>query len=265
MTFVMIDGGKIAYTDAGAGSPILLVHGFPLDSRVWDAVIPKLTGRHRVVAADLPGFGQSQLGKGFTIESLADTLAKLADELKLGKFLLAGLSMGGYVALAFADRYPAKLAGLALVDSKAAADNDEQKRGRQRMIDLVRASGSKAIADDMLGKMTGEETIRTQPAVVRELRAIMEACPPKTIETALAAMRDRKDYVGLLSKLPMPLAVMVGEGDVITPPAQAEQIAAAVPGAILTKIPAAGHMSPLEQPTAVADALAAFAGRCFSA
>ena len=265
MKLVPVDGSNLAYTDAGSGSPILLVHGFPLDSRVWNAVGTQLAGRFRVVSVDLPGFGQSPLGSGFTIESLGDTIAKFAKALKLEKFVLAGLSMGGYVALGFADRYPAMLAGLAMVDSKAAADTAEQKQGRERMIALVKSSGSKAIADDMLGKMTGEETIRTQPAVVRELRNIMEACPPKTIETALAAMRDRKDYVDLLPKLQVPLAVIVGEGDVITPPAVAEKVAAAAPGAMLRKIPAAGHMAPFEQPTAVAAALAAFAERCFGA
>jgi pimeloyl-ACP methyl ester carboxylesterase len=264
MKFLSTDGFNLAYTDIGSGEPILLVHGFPLDSRVWSPVAQQLAGRYRVVSVDLPGFGQSQLGSGFTIESLADTLAKVMDQLQLGKVMLAGLSMGAYVGFAFADRHAAKLAGLALVDSKAAGDTPEQKQGRDRMIALVRSSGSKAIADDMLGKMTGEETIRTQPALVRELRNIMEACPPKTIETALAAMRDRKDYVDQLPKLPVPFAVIVGEGDVISPPSLAEQIAAAAPGAMLRKIPAAGHMAPFEQPTAVADALRAFAERCFN-
>jgi 3-oxoadipate enol-lactonase len=265
MNEVAVDGANLAYTDAGTGSPILLVHGFPLDSRVWAAVAGQLAGRYRVICVDLPGFGQSQMGKAFTIESLADTLAKFIDQLKLGKVLLAGLSMGGYVGKAFADKHEGKLAGLALVDTKAAADNDEQKKGRERMIALVKSSGSKAIADDMLGKMTGEETIRTQPAVVRELRAIMEACPPKTIETALAAMRDRKDYTDLLPRLQIPVAIIVGEGDVITPPALAEKMAASVPGSFLRKIPAAGHMAPFEQPAAVADALRTFAEKCFTA
>lgn len=263
MKAVAVDGANLAYSDAGLGSPILLVHGFPLDSRIWTAVAGSLAGRFRVVCVDLPGFGQSQLSKGFTIESLADVLAGFIDQLQLGQVVLAGLSMGGYVAQAFADRHAGKLAGLALVDTKSAADNDEQKKGRERMIALVQSSGSKAIADDMLGKMTGEETIRTQPAVVRELRAIMEACPPKTIETALAAMRDRKDYTDLLPKLQVPLAVIVGEGDVITPPALAEAMAKSVPGSQLTVVQGAGHMAPMEQPAKVADALKTFAERCF--
>src|SRR5688572_20463700 len=112
MTSVPVDGANLAYTDAGSGPPILLVHGFPLDSRIWSTVVPPLVAQFRVICLDLPGFGQSQLGKGFTIESLADTIATFADQLKLPKFVLTGLSMGGYVALAFAEKHASKLAGL---------------------------------------------------------------------------------------------------------------------------------------------------------
>lgn len=250
-----------AYDDRGSGSAVLLVHGFPLDRRVWQPVADQLAERCRVVTLDLRGFGQTPLGEEFSIPSLADDLAAVAKALGLTQFVLAGLSMGGYVALAYASRYESTLAGLSLIDTKAEADNPQQKLTRDKMIDLVRTSGSKAIADDMLGKMISEQTIRTAPQTVRQLRGIMEACPPKTIETALAAMRDRPSYVGLLSSLKVPLQVIVGEKDEITPPAVAKTVAAEATDADLTIIPNAGHMSPLEQPALVAAAIEGFVTR----
>jgi pimeloyl-ACP methyl ester carboxylesterase len=258
MKHLVIDGAKWAYDEQGAGPSLLLVHGFPLDRRIWFGLAAELAPRFRVIAVDLPGFGDSTLGGGFSMESLGDSLAEFAKSLNLGKFFVAGLSMGGYACLALASQHMTDVAGLALVDTKAAADTPEQKTGRNKMIDLVRAKGSKAVADDMLGKMLSPATIRQSPQTVRDLRAMMEAVPPKTIETALAAMRERADYVSLLPKLTMPLKIIVGQDDVIAPPTLAETIRAAAPGSQLFVIPGAGHLAPLEQPKLVADALRTF-------
>jgi len=258
MKQMTIQGANWAYDEQGAGQPIVLVHGFPLDRRLWAGVAADLAKDHRVISIDLPGFGKSTLGTGFTIQSLGDGIAELANKLQLNKFALAGLSMGGYVVEAFASRHQPLLSGLVLVDTKAEADNPQQKQGRDKMIELVRTAGSKAVADDMLGKMLSPETIRTSPQVVRDLRSMMEAVPPKTIETALAAMRDRSEYLSLLPKLTVPLLIIVGQDDVIAPPALAEAMQKAAPKSKLAVIPAAGHLAPLEQPKAVADALRQF-------
>ena len=257
MKHLSIQGANWAFSDEGAGKALMLVHGFPLDRRLWSGVAADLK-EFRVITVDLPGFGQSTLGKGFTIESLADGLATLVESPKLGPLTLAGLSMGGYIAEAFASKYESSLDRLVLVDTKAEADNPQQKQGRDKMIDMVRTGGSKAVADDMLGKMLSPETIRTSPQLVRELRNMMEAVPPKTIEIALAALRDRADYVSVLQRLKVPVMIIVGKDDVIAPPSLAETMQKAAAGSKLEVIPAAGHLAPLEQPNAVADALRRF-------
>ncbi|MEM6312549.1 MAG: alpha/beta fold hydrolase, partial [Planctomycetota bacterium] len=174
-------------------------------------------------------------------------------ELGATPVVLAGLSMGGYVALAYAAAFGDTLAGLALVDTRAAADDQEKRAGRDRMIQLVHDGGSEAITHAMFDDMLAHPHDDT-PAV-HELRTIMNHCPPHTIERALRAMKMRVDRTELLATLDLPAAVIVGEHDRITPVAEAERISATLPHGKLHIIPDAGHMAPLEQPDAVADAL----------
>jgi pimeloyl-ACP methyl ester carboxylesterase len=253
------NGGGLHFIDQGRGTPVVLLHGFPLDSRMWAAQVPALTSAgHRVIAPDLRGFGQSRSDQPFTIQSLADDVHALLAGLGALPVVLAGLSMGGYVALAYAKKYPDDLRGLMLLDTKAEADTAEGKDGRQKMIDLVRKDGAKAVADQMMPKMLAKDAAAQRPQVAQELRRLMEATPPETIEHALAAMRDRPDRSGELSSIRVPTLVIVGESDAITPPQGAEAMAKNIPGATLETIRGAGHMSPMEQPEQVNRALTAF-------
>lgn len=241
---------------------LVLVHGFPLDSRMWAAQLQALSDHARVIAPDLRGFGQSKSEGPFTIESLADDLHALLAEMNALPCVLAGLSMGGYVALAFAKKYAADLRGLILVDTKAEADTAEQKQGRQKMIDTARSpAGAAAVAEQMLPKMLAKDAATRRPGQAQELRRIMEGCPPKTIENALAAMRDRPDRSGELASIRVPTLILVGDGDQITPPAVAETMAKAIPGAQLAVVHGAGHMAPLEQPEQVNRAIRQFLER----
>ena len=254
-----ISGVQLHYTEQGSGKPVLLVHGFPLDSRMWEAQIPALASAGcRVFAPDLRGFGQSKSDSAFTLESLADDLHSFARAVGAIPFVYVGLSMGGYVALAYAKKYLADLRALVLVDTKAEADTPEGKEGRGKMIDLVRKEGSKAVAEQMMAKMLAKDAADQRPQAAQALRRIMEACPPKTIEHALAAMRDRPDRSGELSAIKVPTLVIVGESDAITPPAVAESMVGKIAGAQLVTIRGAGHMSPMEQPEQVNRAIRSF-------
>jgi 3-oxoadipate enol-lactonase len=253
MAICELNDVNIAYNDRGVGPTLVLLHGFPLDSSVWDDAADLLEGTFRVITPDLRGFGRSTDTKAFTLESLADDVHHFLLAIRAAPCFLGGLSMGGYIALAFAKKYPGDLKGLALIDTKSAADFAEAKKGREQMIDLVRKSGSGAIAGQMFPRMIAPASV--QAACAKKLRSIMEQCPPLTIEHALAAMRDREDYTALLSTLPMPVLIVVGDQDAIASPEIARAMHQTAPRSRLAIIPEAGHISPIEQPQAFADAM----------
>lgn len=264
-----VNGLNLSYTELGAGPSttlrtgptLVLLHGFPLDSRAWMEVAQKLAGAFRVILPDLRGFGASTNDAPFTIESLADDVHAFLQSKQLTPCILGGLSMGGYIALAFAKKYPQALNGLLLTDTKSAGDTAEGKAGRMKMVEMVKTGGSRAVAEQMFPKMIAEQTVREQPTVVHMLRDIMNACPPKTIEHALLAMRDREDFTPLLATINVPALVIVGKDDAIASVQVAKAMADGLPKGTLIVIPAAGHMAPMEQPHAVAAAIAGYFAR----
>jgi pimeloyl-ACP methyl ester carboxylesterase len=254
-----VNGATLNYQEQGSGTPLVLLHGFPLDSRIWREQVAALSNGFRVIAPDLRGFGQSKSNDAFTMESLADDVHALLTDLGALPAIVGGLSMGGYVMLAYAKKYPTDLRGLMLIDTKAEGDTPEGKEGRQKMIELARAQGAKAVADQMMPKMLAPDADKSRPQVKRELDAIMQSQTPLTIEHALSAMRDRPDSVSNLPSIAVPTLVIVGEHDAITPPAGAEKMSKAIPHATCVVIRGAGHMSPMEQPQQVTDAIRRFA------
>jgi 3-oxoadipate enol-lactonase len=253
-----IDGQTLYFTENGSGPALVLAHGFPLDSRMWDAQSAELSGHYRVICPDFRGFGQSKSESPFTIESLADDLYQLLTKIDARPAVLAGLSMGGYVALAYAKKYANDLRGLVLVDTRADADTPEGKANRDKMVALVRQAGSKPIADAMLPRLLAPDATRTRPQVAKELRSIMDSCPPRTIEHALLAMRDRPDQTALLASIAIPTLIIVGDADAITPPTVAQAMHKQIPGSQLAIIRGTGHMAPMEQPAQVNQAVRQF-------
>ncbi len=255
--------GKTAYLEAGTGRPLVLVHGFPLSKAMWRPQLDALAGSARVLAVDLPGFGGS---RGFdgppSVEAMADRVAEFLDALQIREpAVLGGLSMGGYVTLAFARRHAARLRGLVLADTKADADDDTGKANRDKMIALVNESGPRVVIEQMLPKLLGADTVARRPAVAEEVRAIGAAQPAAAIADALRAMRDRPDATPGLSAVSVPTLVVVGEQDALTPPMKAEELGRAIRGAKVQVIPGAGHMANLEDPEAFNAAVRAFLGR----
>jgi pimeloyl-ACP methyl ester carboxylesterase len=261
MSTKTINNVTVNYLEKGTGTPIVLMHGFPLDSRVWEAQVNSLSDQYRVIAPDLRGFGKSASSDAFSMASLADDVHALLKEIGALPAVLGGLSMGGYVALAFAKKYPADLRGLLMVDTRAEADTSEGKEKRNKMIQLVRDKGSKAVADEMSPKMLAEETAKAHPAVGRKLREIMESQSAKTIEHAVAAMRDREDHTKNLASIAVPTLIIVGESDAITPPAMSQSMNQAIRNSTLVTIKSSGHMSPMEQPEQVSNAIRGFVAK----
>lgn len=253
-----VRGVSFHFEDRGKGPPLVLVHGFPVDCRMWDAQLAELSSQCRAIAPDLRGFGRSVANDPFTIESLADDLHALLVELGALPCVLGGYSMGGYVALAFIAKYSADLKGLMLVDTKAEADTPQQKESRLKMAELARTKGPKAIADEMIPKQLADETPRRRPAVAASLRRLMLECRPTTIEHALLAMRDRPDRSAVLSTIKVPTLIIVGDHDSITPVSIAQTMQQRIDGSKLEIIRGAGHMSPMEQPAQVTGAMSRF-------
>ncbi len=258
MPTIDFDGVGFNYEERGGGTPLVLVHGFPLDGRIWEDQLSALCDRYRVIALDLRGFGRSRAEQPFTMQSLADDVHHVLEKLGALPCVLGGLSMGGYVALAYVSKYPTDLKGLALIDTRCEADTPEGKQNREKMIESVRCAGSEAIANAMMPKMLAPDAQQSRPQLMQRLRTIMEECPPKTIEHALAAMRDRRDYRDRLASIAVPTLIIVGEHDAITPPSVSEFMRKEIPSSELVVVKGAGHMSPMEQPEQVNRAIRQF-------
>jgi pimeloyl-ACP methyl ester carboxylesterase len=253
-----INGVTISFKGRGQGLPLVLLHAFPLDCRMWSAQVEEFSGRHRVIAPDYRGFGQSRPATPFTIESLADEVHALLESIGALPCVMGGLSMGGYVSLAYACKYPHDLRGLILADTRAEADTPDGKQNRQKMIELARTSGSKAVADQMEPKLLAPDTREHRPDIVKAMRAMADHNPPEAIEHALAAMRDRPDRIEELSSIAIPTLILVGSADTITPPSVAHAMHERIPRSQFVEIPGAGHLAAMEQPAQVNRAMRNF-------
>lgn len=249
--------------DAGMGPPVLLVHGFPLDHGMWAEQLEFLAVRSRVIAPDLRGFGTSGETPGtVTMERLADDLAELLDALRVTEpVVLAGLSMGGYVAWQFWRRHAARLRALILCDTRAAADTEEVARARGGLAARVLREGSSVLVEAMLPKLLGPGTSTTCPELVASARRMIEGTSPEGAAAALRGMALRPDVRSWLPEIEVPSLVIVGEHDAISPPEEMLAMAAALPSAQAVTIPRAGHLAPWENPGPVNQAMAEFLTR----
>ncbi|HEX4609655.1 MAG TPA: alpha/beta fold hydrolase [Urbifossiella sp.] len=250
----------LAYTDTAAGPTLLLLHAFPLDREMWRPQLAALAGAARVLAVDLPGFGRSPLpAEPWSVDTAADAVAALLDALGLtGRLVVGGLSMGGYVAMAFARRHPDRLAGLILADTRADPDDAAAKENRGKMIATARKDGAAAVVGAMVPKLLSDATRESRPDVADGVRTLGERQTADGVAAGLAALRDRPDAGPGLDALAVPTLVLVGEHDAVTPPTLAAAIAGRVYGSELVTIPGAGHLSNLENPEAFNAAVGRF-------
>ncbi|MGC8722836.1 MAG: alpha/beta fold hydrolase [Acidobacteriota bacterium] len=233
----------------GKGVPLVLVHGFPLDGRMWERQAGALAAKVRVLVPDLRGFGRSPLPRGpHSIEDHARDLAACMDAHGAPKGVICGFSMGGYVALAFAALFPWRVAGLVLADTRAAADSASAKEVRSATARRVLAEGMTFLADDMLFKLLSERTLREGVDLSRRVWSMMVDQRREGVAAALLAMRDRPSRLDLLRRITCPTLVAVGSQDAVTPPIEAEGLAGLIPGASYVEIPGAGHLACMEEP-----------------
>jgi 3-oxoadipate enol-lactonase len=261
MPNVTVDSRRIEYLDTGgAGVPVLLVHAFPLRARMWEPQLESLGERWRFIAPDLMGFGNSDApddASGYSVDSFADDLKALLDELGIDRVVLVGLSLGGYVALAFLRRYRSVVSALVLADTRSEADAPEAIEKRTNQQGTVREQGPGALTEGLLGALLGEPTREKKPDVVETVRTLMEN-PPAGYVGALEAMKGRPDSTPDLASIDVPTLIVVGENDTLTPPELSRRMHEHIGGSRLVVIPEAGHLSNLEAPEAFNGALAEF-------
>jgi len=248
---------RLAYTDQGPGPAVVLLHGFPLGREMWKEQTVGIGSIYKVIAPDLRGHGDSPAPEGdYTIDEMADDVIELLDRLGLDEpVVLGGLSMGGYVALSLMARYPRRFRALMLMDTRAAADTPEAAANREGSAQAVLTAGhSGPVVAAMLPRLFARITLEERPERVTPLRELMERNSARGVVGALRAMARRPDRRDALAGIRVPTLVIVGEEDAITPPAEAQALADAIPGARLEVIPASGHLAPYENP-AVANAV----------
>ncbi len=252
--FATLYGIPIGYDVTGRGIPVLFLHAFPLDRSMFSP-LPGV----RLITFDAPGAGESGLPPGdLRMETLADIAAGVLDLLRIEKAVVGGVSMGGYAAFGFVRRHPGRLLGLILSDTRAVADSPEGRKARYEMRDAARSLGSAEIARRMLPRLLGETTRRENPAVVEQVRLMIERQDPEGIAHLLEALAERRDSTALLEQIAVPTLVVAGEEDVIATVAESSEMAKRIPGARLAIIPKAGHLPNLEQPERFEKAVESF-------
>lgn len=251
----MADTVKLHYSEAGAGTAVVLLHGFPLNGAIWREQQQRLSARYRVITPDLRGHGRSPAPAGvYDMDLLARDVLALLDTLAIEKAIIMGHSMGGYVALAAWKLAPERFLALGLIASQAGADTEEGRQGRYKLVEKVVAQGNKVVAEAMLPKLFAPALPAESP-IVETVRQLILNTQPAGIIGSLQGMALRPDSGAVLHNISVPVLILAGDQDQIIPPDKAKAMAAALKTATLTMVQRSGHMPMLEQPDATTTAL----------
>ena len=250
----------LAYEDKGADTPqalpLVLVHGHPFDRTMWTPQIEAFSATRRVIAPDLRGYGASPVVPGVTLLSrFAEDLEELLDDLKADAFVLAGLSMGGQIAMECCSRFGDRVRGLVLADTSPAPETPGGRTARNDMADRLLAEGMRGYADEVLEKMVAPTA---PPEVKAHVHRMMTSTDPEGAAAALRGRAERPDYRPLLTRVAVPALVVVGEDDAYTPVSDAEAMHDLLPHSVLHVVRGAAHLPNLERPTDFNEALARF-------
>jgi pimeloyl-ACP methyl ester carboxylesterase len=247
--------GEPSIDESHGEPPIVLLHGFPLHNGIWADVAARLKPFHRVIRPNLRGFGTFTSDEPFDMDALAGDLRVLLRGLGIDQFILAGLSMGGYVALSYMDQWADELLAVALVNSRTSSDSAEARASRDAMAETARRRGTPTVVASMHSKMLAPHAYQNLPVESETLLRIMLDTPATTIRHALRAMRDRKDYTRIFEQFSRPLLVVAGEEDQIVSGDETRRLCELHPHCQLEMLAGCGHMSPLESPERVANSM----------
>jgi len=244
-----VRGIEIVYDDLGSGPSVVLLHGYPFSRSMWREQVEELKQTHRVVIPDLRGHGESAVTPApATMQDMALDVAAIMETLNISRATVGGLSMGGYVALAFYRLFPLRVRSLVLADTRAQEDTEEGKQNRAVQAERALKEGMEGIADALLPKLLAPETVAKRPDIVKRVREMMVKTEPEGAAAALQGMAQRQDQTAFLSRIISPTLIIVGREDSLAPVADAEIMHREIGGSRLVIIEGAGHVSNIERP-----------------
>ena len=259
-----VNGQEIYYNEYGSseGLPVVFIHGFPLNRTMWEPQLRALPDSVWAIVYDVRGHGKSSVGDGqYSIEFFVDDLIGLLDHLKIEQAVACGLSMGGYISLRAVERHPERFKGLILCDTRSSADTKEGKIKRADAIKSIKALGVDEFADGFVKSILAEETFEKNVRVAEVLRTMIHSNDHVGICGTLLALAARTDTTDALTKITMPVLILVGEHDKLASPEVSHLMHEKIPEAELHVIPGAGHMSNMENPEVFNDLLYRFLSR----
>jgi 3-oxoadipate enol-lactonase len=245
-----VDGAQIAYARQGSGVPLVLIHGYPLDHSIWEPLAPALEGDFDLIMPDLRGFGGSRAAApSGSIDVYGADVAGLLSALQLPRAIIAGHSMGGYVALAIVRNHPEIVAGLSLVSSQVRADTPDRRKGREAAAKTVMEDGVEDVASAMSTQLTED------PLIQASMRDLIGRQEPEGLASALRAMSGRPDSREVVGQLTIPVVDIHGDEDRLIPFDRGREVQELLSSAVLVTVPGAGHLPMIENPSVVAGAL----------
>ena len=254
---------QTTHDDFGKGPVVVLLHGYPFDRSMWREQTEVLRANgFRAIAPDLPGLGEHKVTAQIsTMPEMARGVARLMDELNVDQAIICGLSMGGYVAFDFAHLFPQRVRGLVLAGTRAPADNEQERKGREQQVEKMLAEGMTGIAEATLPKLLAPRTLSEKPDVVNRVREMILKSDPTGAAAAQRGMAVRRDYTSDLSAIEVPTLIIVGREDPIRPVTDAEFMHEQIRDSRLEIIDDAAHMTNMEQPEVFNKALMIFLRR----
>lgn len=249
MNRVRSGDAEIAYEVLGDGPPVIFLHPFPVDHKFWLPALQTLLARYRVVLPDLRGHGDSDIGDGpATMERHSADIARVMDDVQIGRAAMVGVSIGGYALFEFWRRHRGRAAAFVLMDTKATIDTTEARRARLQSAAQVLERGTETFIDGLLLKLIGETTRRTRPDLVEAARKMMLRMSPEDVSQVQRGMAERPDSVAMLKTINVPTLIVTGDEDTVTPVAEAELMRQNISGSEMKIIAKAGHYAAFEQP-----------------
>ncbi len=243
----------------GPGDPVLLLHAFPLDSRMFEPQAGALAELRRLITPDYPGFGRSPRAPAQPdMRYYAEGVRGLLDRLELERVVLGGVSMGGYVAFECLRLFPERISGLVLANTRPEPDSEEMRENRKEMARRVAEEGVGVLIELQMERLLARNTLEKDEEVVKKVRAMILESNPSGVVAALGALRERPDSTPLLGKIGVPTLVVGGEEDAISSPEVMGEMAAKIPDSRHVILPGAGHLSNLEAPEGFNAALRGF-------